>query len=85
MPTAPANRQNTPDHGEAGEDRQHEGLGHLARHHGKPDGGHGKGEREKHHEPDTAIALGAVGGGLGIAHRRIDICHGRENTRFELS
>ena len=28
------------DHGKAGKDGEHEGLGHLARHHGETDGGH---------------------------------------------
>ena len=63
------------DHGKAGEDGEHERLGYFARDHGKPDRRHGKGEREKHDKPDTAVPFGAVGGGLGIAHRRINICH----------
>ena len=72
------------DHGEAGEDGEDEGLGHLARHHGEADGGHRQGQREQHHEPDAAVPRRYVGGGLGVAHGRVDIGHGMQNTRFEL-
>ncbi len=72
-------------HGKAGKDGEHERLGHLARHHGKAHGGYCQGKGEKHHKAHAAVALGAVGGGRGIAHRRIDIGHGGQITRFELS
>ena len=62
---------------ERGEDRQHERLGHLARHHGEPDRGDRQSERKQHHEPHAAVPRGTFGGGLGIAHRRIDIGHGK--------
>ena len=73
------------DHRERGEDRQHERLGHLARHHGEPDGGDGQSEREHHDEANAPVARGNLRGGLGIAHRRIDIAHGRQITRFDWS
>ena len=72
-------------HGKSGKDGEHERLGHLARHHGKAHGGYRQGKGEKHHKAHAAVAIGAVGGGRGIAHRRIDIGHGRQITRFELS
>ena len=62
-------------HGKPGEDREHEGLGHLARHHGKPDGRHGEREREQDHEPNAAVPFAAIGCGLDIAHGRLDIRH----------
>ena len=37
------------DYRKAGEDREHERLGHLARHHGEPHGRYGKREREHHY------------------------------------
>ena len=64
------------DHGKAGKDGKHEGLGHLARHHGEPNRRNSQGQREEDHEPHAAVPLGAVGGGLDIAHRRLDIGHG---------
>ena len=65
------------DHGKSGQDGEHERLGHLARHHGKADGGDRERQREQHHETHAAVAFGAVGGGRGVAHRRVDIGHGR--------
>ncbi len=63
------------DHGKPGEDREHEGLGHLARHHGEPDGRHREREREQDHEPDAAVPFAPIGCGLDIAHGRLDIRH----------
>ncbi len=72
-------------HGKPGEDREHERLGDLARNHGQPDGGDRKSESQQNHKANTSVARGDVSGGLGIAHRRVDIAHGPENTRFERS
>ena len=44
------------DDGKAGEDREHEGLGHLARDHGEPDGGDGQSESKQNHEPNAPVA-----------------------------
>ena len=54
------------DHGKAAEDGEHERLGHLARDHGKADGGHGETKRERNHEADIAVAAGPIGGWLGV-------------------
>ena len=72
------------DHGETGQDGEHERLGHLARHHGQPNGGDRQGKREENHQRHAAVAGGQIGGGRGIAHRRVDIGHGWQNSRFEL-
>ena len=71
------------DHRKPGQDGEHERLGHLARHHGQADRGDREREREQNHERHAAVALSAVGGGRGIAHRRVDIGHGGQNSRFE--
>ena len=73
------------DHRKTGEDREHERLGHLARQHGKGHGRNGKREREHHHEAHASVAFGAVCGGLGVAHRCVDIRHGDQNSRFDSS
>ena len=64
------------DHGKSGQDGEHERLGHLARHHGKADGGHRECQRQHHHEAHAAVSLGAVCGGRGVAHGHVDIGHG---------
>ncbi len=71
------------DHGKAGKDREHERLRHLARQHGKGDCGHGKCKRKQHDQTHTAVAFATVGGGRGVAHRRVDIGHEAQNSRFE--
>ena len=63
------------DHGKAAKDGKDEGLGHLARDHGEADGGHGKTERERHHESDIAAAAGLICGWLGVTRRRVDVGH----------
>ena len=63
------------DHGKTAENGKDEGLGHLARDHGKGDGGNGKPEREQHHETDIAVAFGLIGGRLGVTHWSVDIRH----------
>ena len=64
------------DHGKSGQDGEHERLGHLARHHGKADGGDRECQRQQHHEAHAAVSLGAVCGGRGVAHGHVDIGHG---------
>ncbi len=65
-----------PDHGEAGKNGKHEGLGHLARHHGEADRGDRQRQRQQDDEAHAAVTLGAVGGWRGVAHRRVNIGHG---------
>ena len=72
------------DHGKSGQDGEHERLGHLARDHGKADGGDRQGQREQNHETHAGVARRKVGGWRGIAHRRVDIGHGKQNSRFEM-
>ncbi len=64
------------DHGKAGKDGEHERLGHLARHHGEADRGDRQRQRQQDHKAHAAVAFGAVRGGRGIAHWRVDIGHG---------
>jgi hypothetical protein len=71
------------DHGERGKDGEHEGLGHLARHHGKTDRRRGQGQREQDDQAHAAVAFATVCGGRGVAHRRVDISHAAQNSRFE--
>ena len=52
------------DDGEAGKNREDEGLRDLARHHGEADGGDRQCKSEKNHEPHAPIARRQVGGGL---------------------
>src|SRR5690349_8164408 len=64
------------DDGKARENGENEGLSRLARDQRKGHRREGEREREQHYEPDAAVALGAVSGWLGVAHRRIDVGHG---------
>ena len=51
------------DHGKSGQNGENERLGHLARHHGKADGGHRECKRQHHHEAHAAVALGRSAAG----------------------
>ena len=71
------------DHSKTGKDGEDEGLGHFARHHGEDDRGDRQGKGEDDDETHIAVTFGSVGGGRGVAHRRVDIGHERQNSRFE--
>ena len=64
------------DHGKAAENGKDEGLGHLARDHGKGDGGDGKPKSERNHEADIAFAACLIGGRLGVSRWSVDVGHG---------
>jgi hypothetical protein len=62
--------------GQPAENREDEGLGHIARDHGKRDGSDGKGKRKHNDKTDIALAAGLIGGGLGVTRWGVDVGHG---------
>ena len=73
------------DDGKSTENGKDEGLGHLARDHGKGDGGDGKPKSERNHEADIALAACLIGGRLGVLRWSVDVGHGSKLSEFDFA